>query len=363
MYDAKPLPPPPLPVMPLAYGTPQDALTRRGDDDPGGFARLSARLSWMAPAIAMLFFLVAGGAGDEPVGRIIAGVGVAILFAGVLFGVMALGNIRRLGRSGILGPAVTGLILNVMLLGLFTWLGVTFVRAEQRARAAIAAAQPAIAPAGGGATNFTMPAQPASPATLTPDASADTATAIAPVESATAASPAASPAAAPVATPSPVDGHPGWVGVTDRTDLRIVVLQWHDDAPGRRKLRELYTADSTIITVVINNSVGSANVTIDPASLEFHFNDYTTLKALPPKQILETAKFDRDYCVSRYGGDWNVAPRQVRTDGLAFFPPGTDLTNARAVTMMLNGQRIVVPGKYFPADEKAHVLGQLQVGR
>jgi len=53
----------------------------------------------------------------------------------------------------------------------------------------------------------------------------------------------------------------------------------------------------------------------------------------------------------------------VRTDGLAFFPPGTDLSNARAVTMMLNGQRIVVPGKYFPADEKALILEQLQVGR
>jgi hypothetical protein len=355
MHDAQPLPPPPLPVMPLAYGTPQDALTRRGEDEPGGFARMSARLSWMAPAIAMLFFLVAGGAGDEPIGRIIAGVGVLILFAGILFGVMALGNIRRLGRSGILGPAVTGLVLNVALLGLFTWLGLTFMRAEQRARAAIAAAQPAGLPVGGGVTNFTLPPQPAAPI-----APADTSTAIAPAELSTASPAAVAPAAA---SPSPIDGHPGWVGLTDRTDLRIVVLQWHDDAPGRQKLRELYTADSTIVTVVINNSVGAAPVTIDPASLEFHFNDYTTLKALPPKQVLETARFDRDYYVNRYGGDWNVPPRQVRTDGLAFFPPGTDLTNARAVTMVLNGQRIVVPGKYFPAEEKAHVLEQLQVAR
>jgi len=357
MSTADPLPPPPLPVMPLAYGTPQDALTRVAtEDEPGGFPRMSARLSWMAPAIAALFLLVAAGVGDEPVGRIVVGVAVLILMAGILFGVMALGNVRRLGRSGILGPAVTGLILNVAMLGLFAWLTLTFINAERRANAAIAGAQPPVVPAGGVSNT-------SAPAAIAPGASTNAPAALPPADSPTSASPAAAAPIAPAASPSPIDGHPGWVGVTDRTDLRIIVLQWHDDAPGRRKLRDLYTADSTMCTVVVNNSAGASHVTIDPASLEFHFNDYTTLKALPPKQILETAKFDRDYYVNRYGGDWNVPPRQVRTDGLAFFPPGTDLSNARAVTMMLNGQRIVVPGKYFPADEKALILEQLQVGR
>ena len=145
--------------------------------------------------------------------------------------------------------------------------------------------------------------------------------------------------------------------------LRIIVSQWHDDAPARRKMKELYEADSTMVTVIINNSGGNSHVTIDPASLEFHFNDYTTLKALPPAQILETARSDRDYYIKRYGGEWNVPPRKMRNDGLAFFPPGADLSNARAVTMVLNDQRIVVPGRYCSADEKAQILEQLQAGR
>ena len=358
--NAPALAPPPLPVMPLSYVTPHDAALsgEASDAEPGAFPRMSARLSWMAPALAILFFLVAGGVGDEPVGRVIVGVALLILLAGILFGVMALGNIRRLGRTGILGPAVTGLVVNVTLLGLITWFGLTYANAERRARAAIAAAQPAGMPVG----SVTIPATPPPPVAIAPAGMATDGTAAA---SAAAAAAPANVNANAASSPSPdrIDGHPGWVGVTDRTDLRIIVLQWHDDAPGRRKLRDLYAADSTMVTVVINNSVGSAHVTIDPASLEFHFHDYTTLKALPPKQILETARFDRDYYLQRYGGDWTVPPRQVRTDGLAFFPPGTDLTNARAVTMVLNGQRIVVPGKYFPADEKADVLEQLQVAR
>jgi hypothetical protein len=145
--------------------------------------------------------------------------------------------------------------------------------------------------------------------------------------------------------------------------LRIVVLEWHGSDPARQKMQELWGAQSTIVRVIINNAVGQTHVTIDPASLEFHFSDYTTLKALPPKEVLETAKADRDYYVKRYGGEWSVPPRGVRTDGLAFFPATTNLSNARAVTMVLNGQRIVVPGKYCSAAEKAEFLEQLQVGQ
>jgi hypothetical protein len=101
--------------------------------------------------------------------------------------------------------------------------------------------------------------------------------------------------------------------------LRIVVLEWHGSDPARQKMQELWGAQSTIVRVIINNAVGQTHVTIDPASLEFHFSDYTTLKAVPPKEILETAKADRDYYVKRYGGEWSVPPRGVRTDGLAFF--------------------------------------------
>ena len=246
---------------------------------------------------------------------------------------------------------------------------VTYNRALNRSKAAQAQALQSNANAAINAALLPPPAQTAAPG--------DHSAAVEPAAVETASRPrrrrhppSAAPAAAapPPSAVSPVaaasdERLPGWIGVTDRMGLRIVVLHWHDDAPGRRKMKELYAADSTIVTVIINNTAGGAHVTIDPASLEFHFLDYTTLKALPPKDVLATARSDADYYVKRYGGEWSVAPQQVRNDGLAFFAPATDLTSARAVTMVLNGQRIVVPGKYCTADEKAEILERLQIGR
>jgi hypothetical protein len=344
--------------VPLAYNAPPPP------PEPGSFAPLAARLAWLAPAVAILFMLVSAGIGDEPVARIIGGVGILIILAGVAFGIIALSGMRRAGRDGVLGPAVVGLTVNLLLIlaiGTVTVLYVRVQRATSQARlAATSAAITALA------NSPTATAPPSwtngmADSVLPPAATDATTPAIdAPTTPSSAAPP---PPSSPTAAADSTDRQPGWLGATDRMGLRIIVLQWHDEAPGRQKMKELYEADSTIVTVIINNAAGNSHVTIDPASLEFHFNDYTTLKALPPAQILETARSDREYYLKRYGGEWNVPPRKMRNDGLAFFPPGADLTNARAVTMVLNDQRIVVPGRYCTADEKAQILEQLQAGR
>ena len=338
--------------MPLSYNAPTGVGR---PPEPGSFAPLAARLAWLAPAVAILFMLVSAGVGAEPVGRIIAGVGILIILAGIAFGIIALAGMRRAGRDGVLGPAVVGLTVNVLLVLAIGTVTMLYVRAAQRSASQAQRAATSAALAAAAAANALPPTPVPAPA------AADTPIDVSPTSASWPPPPPASPVAAAVADSA--DRLPGWLGATDRTDLRIIVSQWHDDAPARLKMKELCEADSTIVTVIINNSVGSSHVTIDPASLEFHFNDYTTLKALPPAQILETARSDRDYYVKRYGSEWNVPPRKMRNDGLAFFPPGTDLRNARAVTMMLNGQRIVVPGRYCPADEKAQILEQLQAGR
>ena len=363
--SAKPIAPPPLPSRPVAARPEPLGYKSQQPAASGSFAPLAARLSWLAPIVAIVFLVVAGGVGEtEPVARIIGVVGMLILLAGIALGIIALANVRRAGRDGVLGPAIVGLSVNFLLLAAIGTVSVIYVRAQQAQSAMIASAfaQAAAAQASSSSSSQIGKLAPSVPPPATPSPGEMTSPARAAPET-----PATPPSpAVVVAPPAPGDTLvrlPGWIGASDRTDLRIVVMQWHDDSPARQKLKELYEADSTMVTVVINNSVGGSQVTIDPASLEFHFNDYTTLKALPPKQILQTARSDREYYLKRYGGDWNVPPRQIRTDGLAFFPPSTDLSNARAVTMTLNGQRIVVPGKYCSAEEKAQIMEVLQVGQ
>ena len=356
---AKPLPPPPLPMKPLAFvaPTPAPAPPRIAPEESGNFARLAARLSWIAPIVGSVFGMIGGLLGDQLVGQIIATVGGLFILSGVGFALLALANIRRHGKDGIIVPATIGLTVNLALLLAGAWLTMAFVSAARRP--SVAGAAPV-----GNLMNLPLAPPAPTPPVVGSIASEPTALELAAASSPSSPATAPAPSAPPSTVPPAVSDQrlPGWLGFTDRTDLRIVVLEWHGSDPARQKMHELWGADSTIVRVIINNAVGQSQVTIDPASLEFHFNDYTTLKALPPKEILETAKSDRDYYLKRYGGEWNVPPRAVRNDGLAFFPAGTNLANARAVTMVLNGQRIVVPGKYCSPAEKAELLDQLQIG-
>jgi hypothetical protein len=155
--------------------------------------------------------------------------------------------------------------------------------------------------------------------------------------------------------------YPGWLGSTDRIDVgaRIIIFQWNDESPVTQKHKAAFAVDYTQLSIVVNNKQGTRNLTLDPASLEFHFANYSTLKAIPPREILSQARADRDGFLKRWGGVLQVAPGGVMPDGLAFLPPKTDLTTARAVTLTLNGQQIVVPGKYCTPAEKREILDQL----
>lgn len=80
--------------------------------------RSLARVSWMAPLVAIAINLVlSAGAGGKigPTTIVQMIVGPLLIVGGLCLGVIALFGIRRYGRKGILVPAVAGILVNLFL--------------------------------------------------------------------------------------------------------------------------------------------------------------------------------------------------------------------------------------------------------
>jgi hypothetical protein len=80
------------------------------------FAHQAARASWIGPIIIFLLFAFAHQVAARLVLELIA---LVLIVAGIGLGIAALFGIRQHGRKGILAPALTGLVLNGLLLFIF----------------------------------------------------------------------------------------------------------------------------------------------------------------------------------------------------------------------------------------------------
>jgi len=98
-------------------------------------AQQAAKTSWLAPLIVIIFNFVIKNASLPPSqarSRVIAVVSLLLYLGGLVLAVYALSQVRRVGRKGVLAPALVGLVLN----GLFLLLvGVVAVSSFQRGRA------------------------------------------------------------------------------------------------------------------------------------------------------------------------------------------------------------------------------------
>ena len=90
----------------------------------------AARASWMAPLLAFaIIFFARNIPNKTAIASLIIG-GVAYLFyiVGFCCGVYALATMRRTGRSGVLAPAIIGLLISGSLTLIFTVLIVNLIR-------------------------------------------------------------------------------------------------------------------------------------------------------------------------------------------------------------------------------------------
>src|SRR5687768_5866635 len=92
------------------------------------FSHQAAKLSWVCPIIIFVLLMFSRQIGARV---IIEMVSLLLMVVGLVFGIVALFGIRTHGKSGILAPAIVGIIIN----GLLAFIFVTnFLAARSRAQ-------------------------------------------------------------------------------------------------------------------------------------------------------------------------------------------------------------------------------------
>ena len=92
------------------------------------FSHQAAKLSWVCPIIIFLLLTFGKQAGARAIIELVA---LLLMVVGLAFGVVALFGMPAHGKSGILAPAIAGIIINGLLLFIFV---TNFLAARARAQ-------------------------------------------------------------------------------------------------------------------------------------------------------------------------------------------------------------------------------------
>jgi hypothetical protein len=252
---------------------------------------------------------------NATIGMVLGGLNALLILAGFVLAILALFAIPRVGRDGILAPAICGLVINTILVGgmAVAILSLARVRAVAAARATAAARKAAAGVAGSG---------------MTVDQAVNDA----------------------------VRNHGGWLGFARPGGGLIAVTQIPDDTAYSIDFRGNFTADFSPVSVAVDNSAGSAELVVDPASLIIHYPDGHRVRALSSQTTFATAKSDAQMWVTKSAKVLQAPPGGKAPEGVACLPRGADLTDVTHISLQVNGNRIDVIGKFYSVAEKTELF-------
>jgi hypothetical protein len=92
------------------------------------FSHQAAKLSWVCPVLVFVILMFSRQIGMRVIIELVS---LLLIVAGLVFGIVALFRIRIQGKSGILAPAIVGIVINGLLLFIFV---TNFMAAKARAQ-------------------------------------------------------------------------------------------------------------------------------------------------------------------------------------------------------------------------------------
>ncbi|MGB7160730.1 MAG: hypothetical protein WBD40_21885 [Tepidisphaeraceae bacterium] len=258
----------------------------------------AAKFSWMAPLVAILLGCCTVGvrSAGPSVGLAIAGLQLLLILGGLAAGIFALVGVKRYGSESILMPAITGIVLNGLIIGLNIFLFSMLLSGKGPFKKGAGGV-------GGGAAS-------------------------------------AAPMTRQQIKQQGEDAflqQAGWVGLLPYRGAAITLVTVPDNSP---------------LIVGIDNSRGGDSFTLDPTGATVHFADGTS-KPLPDVVgVLQSARTDREAALKAFSPPFEVMPGRQLVGKFMFLPPRTDPGTIASVTVKIDGRPVSVPGRFMTADQK-----------
>ena len=153
--------------------------------------------------------------------------------------------------------------------------------------------------------------------------------------------------------------HAGWFGATRTEDGAVVTLVSipADDPVARDALPGL-AGRFSLAVLSVDNSAGTAQVSIDTDRVTLHLAGGGTRAAMPVRPLLREmpSESDRAEGLRLYAPPFDVPFGQRLNGKPVFFPPATDFASVERVTVRVNGQPLDLPGRYLTVQQKSELL-------
>ena len=174
----------------------------------------------------------------------------------------------------------------------------------------------------------------------------------------TAARTPALPAPAPVTSPKSALRQAGWMGYSIDAKYSLGAVAMDDLNVDTQNLKAQFGRDVSVLVIWADNRANASPITVSTDGATLRMADGSVVNALRTREVLETAKVDRQAFVARFSSPFTVSAGGVVEGQLLFIPPGTDLSRVQAIYLSVDGVRVSIPGRIFSAAEKAERMNR-----
>ena len=92
------------------------------------FPQQAAKASWIIPLLALGIMIISNSVMKSPDAQlnplILGGFIVLLFLVGIILGIISLFGIKKYGKQGILAPAITGILMNLVFLSLLLMIAI-----------------------------------------------------------------------------------------------------------------------------------------------------------------------------------------------------------------------------------------------
>ena len=152
--------------------------------------------------------------------------------------------------------------------------------------------------------------------------------------------------------------HPGWYGGVEFQGAAIGMAEINEESAFAQDIMKEFGRKFTVLLVTVDNSQGKSTIRLDPSSIRLRNADGDIVNALPLKDVMATARTDKDDWLARYSGKIRVTPGKKVLDRFACLPPNIDMRQIVEIDIDAEGKWPTVQGEFLTAEQRQKLSEQ-----
>ncbi|MSP61327.1 MAG: hypothetical protein EXR72_13475 [Myxococcales bacterium] len=144
----------------------------------------------------------------------------------------------------------------------------------------------------------------------------------------------------------------GWSGGLVGDGFRIFITHIPAASEHGREMAAGFDRPFSLLVVSVDNRAGARPVEVDLGVPQLLLADGGLRPGPPRGEFVASVRSLPDEFRRLHGGPYRVQPGEAMGSGLLFLAPGDPLEQTVALSLLVNGAPVAIPGRWFSAEEK-----------